>query len=295
MAFNLEDKMKWSELAPSLQDKFIELEDAIKDQNVSYTQESSDIRWTVGDTPPFNPKNNAEMWFDTKYKVLRAFAQNNWEFTRAAWYGGDSSGITPPPTTDDPTPDPDIPEYEPQEYTYTYLTHTESQNSITHEYNADICTIEADGSQNVRYIFQGTNSKYHIVINVDSLTNASGQVVCYLLGVTGSTDVPVELGSAHLWKVDKGVGNIDIEEGVEDRGWCIFDTDSPGRMVVKINPGDKPNDTTFQSTYFPADFPYRYPIASWTGGAGTVPPAPARNYPTISGSFSINIEVKSTY
>ena len=295
MAFNLEDKVKWTELSPSLQQKFIDLQDAISDQHFQYNEFSDGIRWTVGDTPPFNPKNNAEMWFDTKYKVIRAYASNNWEFTRAAWYGGDQSGITPPPTTDNPVPDPDIPTYEPKTYTYTYLTHNESQNSVTHQYNEQLCTIEEDGSQNVRYVFQGTECKYRVQINVGSLSNTAGQVVCYLLGVTGANTVPVELGTAHLWKVDKGVGNIDVTNSLNDYDWCIFDTDSPGRMVVKINPGDKPNDTTWQSTYFPADFPYRYPISTWTGGSGTTPAPPTRNYPTIKGSFSITVTVSCKY
>lgn len=295
MAFNLEDKMKWSELSPSLQKKFTELQDAIADQNRDYTVNTTNVRWTVGDTAPFNPVNNGEMWFDTKYKVVRGYAQNNWEFTRAAWYGGDSSGITPPPTTDDPTPDPDIPTYEPTVHSYTYLTHTESANSITHEYNDTICTTEADGSQNVRFRFSGTDCKYNVNINVNSLSNSSGQTVCYLLGVTGSQDTPIELGDSHLWKVDKGVGNVNQDYGLEAYDWCVFDTDSQKRTVVKINPGDKPNDTTWQSTYFSSEFPYRYPIASWTGGSSSTPPAPTRNYPAISGSFSITVSVSDTY
>ena len=224
------------------------------DKNMSsFDNLMNNSRLTISTDPPMHSETNRDVWWDDNYDVVRAYmAQYNdneqlgdssWQYTRAAWYGGDSSGITPPPTTDDPTPDPDVPTYEPETRTYTYLTHTESQNSLTHEYNEQLCTIEADGSQNVRYVYQGTECKYQVQINVDSLNNSAGQVVGYLLGVTGANTVPVELGTAHLWKVDKGVGNVDVTESLNDYDWCIFDTDSPGRQVVKINPGDKPNDT----------------------------------------------------
>lgn len=100
MSFNLEDKIKWSELSPSLQNKF-KIAEGYKGQliNVS-TEQTEDSQFTIDWTAPSSKENNKNLWIDEKLRIARAFTENYWEFTRAAWA---TSGMTPQsPTTSTP-------------------------------------------------------------------------------------------------------------------------------------------------------------------------------------------------
>lgn len=289
MAFNKENKIKWSEISPSLQSRFTALEDATRNQLSSAKKLTNGIRFTFSDTPPFNLKNNSEIWIDTKYRVIRTFADQNLEFTRAAWYGGDPSGITPPPSEDPETPGIDVPPYEPTEHTGTYLTHTESATSVIHEYGDEYISYNSEGETSVMYNFVGMGK-----VRIQITTNVTNDVdVGYLLGVTGANGVYQENGTPYIWTIKKGV-TVDQTLQFNPGDWCVFDIDSEKRQIDYIYPGDKPNDTEYLSTYFPADYPYRFPISTWDNPS-SAPPEPERHYEAIKGDFSVIITLTDSY
>lgn len=295
MAFNLEDKIKWEELSPSLQAKFKELEDAINEQDQSHNQSMGGVRVTVNEVAPVGPVNNAELWWDETYKVLRAYGENNWEFTRAAWYGGDSSGIQPPPTGDEEIPEPEIPEYHPKTYTNNYMIHTQTGTSIQHEWNSEYTTEEQYGT-NIRYIFGRTISpnKNKVTITVDVSALTTSGTVGYLLAVTGLGSEGMEYGDPHLWPIDKSRGNVNDFMDVENGDYFAGDVDCYGFECKKIVPGNQPNDDVYGTIYFPADFPYRVDVANWNT-PGQDPTIPTRNYPAVQGTFKITITFTETY
>jgi len=300
MAFNLEDKIKWSELSPSLQQKFKDLETSVTQQRQDNDNKLNGIRISVSDTAPFNPKNNAELWFDTQYKVLRAYAENNWEFTRAAWYGGDQSGIEQPPTSDGEITPPEIPPYTPKQHKDYYMRFNETATSNSLEWNMDYCTQETLGL-NVRHVFgKGYNTSEHpnkvtITINVSSLTTTgTNDTVAYLLAVTGNAAEEMEYGDAHLWPISKTRGNINETLILENGQYFAADGDSQRTRCSKVVPGNKPNDVIYGTIYFPAEFPYRVDVAGWND-PNIQPSIPERSYPAVAGSFSCQIDIEEWY
>lgn len=300
MSFNLEDKIKWSELSPSLQQKFKDLETAVSEQRIYSDSKLNGIRITVSDTAPFNPKNNAELWFDTAYKVLRAYSENNWEFTRAAWYGGDSSGIQQPPTSDGEITPPEIPPYSSTQHKDYYMKFTESATSNSLQWNMTYCTQETVGL-NVRYIFgKGYNTNEHpnkitVSVDVSSLTTTgTDDTVGYILAVTGNAEEGMEYGDAHLWPISKTHGNINEEIIIENGQYFAADVDSQRTRCTKVVPGNKPNDIIYGTIYFPADFPYRVDVNSWND-PNTDPAIPERHYPAVVGNFTSQIYFEEWY
>ena len=86
MSFNLEDKVRWDELSPSLQDELKSLYNRYHAMYGVFENTNNTIRITVGKNPPkFAIKYN-ELWFDTKYMVLRCLTDDGWILTRAYWY-----------------------------------------------------------------------------------------------------------------------------------------------------------------------------------------------------------------
>ena len=78
-------KVKWSELSPSLQEKFKNLENKVHDRAIDNSITVDSVKITISDKAPLHPENDKNLWIDTKYQVLRGYSENNWEPTRAAW------------------------------------------------------------------------------------------------------------------------------------------------------------------------------------------------------------------
>lgn len=96
-SFDLEDRITWDELAPSLQDKFKELWNKIYATNGYLDDRTNNIRITIGTAPPNKPIEYMEYWFDTRYMVTRAYVDGKWELTRAAWYGKNHNTVVSTP------------------------------------------------------------------------------------------------------------------------------------------------------------------------------------------------------
>lgn len=95
--FDLEDKVGWDELAPSLQDKFAELWNKLYMNNAWIDDRTGGIRVTIAAAPPSNPVEYCELWFDTRFMIWRTLRRGNWELTRAAWYPKDHTTVTSTP------------------------------------------------------------------------------------------------------------------------------------------------------------------------------------------------------
>ena len=123
--FNEEDKVKWSELSPSLQARFAELEDMRHSLTVNSQDRIETTRLTISRIAPTKPANNADLWIDEKYRIARAFTEYNWEFTRAAWA---TSGFVPsnPQTSTDIPPDPSGGSTTPVNKSFNFITQVDN-------------------------------------------------------------------------------------------------------------------------------------------------------------------------
>lgn len=123
--FNEEDKVKWSELSPSLQARFTELENMRHSLVVNSKDRIEATRLTISRIAPTKPSNNADLWIDEKYRIARAFTENNWEFTRAAWA---TSGFVPsnPQTSTDIPPDPSGGSTTPVNKSFNFITQVDN-------------------------------------------------------------------------------------------------------------------------------------------------------------------------
>lgn len=100
--YDEENKIKWSEIAPSLQERFLAIGRMIDSNMQQMDDLINNIRLTISYDPPLHPEPNRDVWWDLNYHVLRFYMDKTpedssneykWEFTRGAWYGGSSSDI----------------------------------------------------------------------------------------------------------------------------------------------------------------------------------------------------------
>lgn len=104
ITYDPEEQITWDEIAPSLQDRFKRLAESIDINMDNFNNKINNYRLTISYDPPLNAEQDRDIWWDLNYDVLRAYtptdvtAQNKtykWQYTRAAWYGGDSSDVKP--------------------------------------------------------------------------------------------------------------------------------------------------------------------------------------------------------
>lgn len=92
-SFNLEDKVRWEEWAPSLQDK---LKALLNKWSAGYGWSSNyagAVRITIGPVAPQNCVQYSDIWWDTRYQVLRVLTEEGWILTRGAWHAGANSDV----------------------------------------------------------------------------------------------------------------------------------------------------------------------------------------------------------
>ena len=99
--YDTEKLIRYESWSPSLQARLKKIEDSIGNNQTKVGRRINNINLTFSDFPPPTPDDKLNMWIDTKYRVLRVFAENNWEFTRCSWYVGTKPQIYTP-VTDDP-------------------------------------------------------------------------------------------------------------------------------------------------------------------------------------------------
>lgn len=329
MAFNKENLNKWSELAPSLQKRFKDLEDAIKNQQTNINNKTDNARITFGYAAPSKPVNNAELWIDEKNRILRAYADSNWEFTRAAWYGGVKPDVAESGSTTIKPPTP----YEPTEHNDIYFTFNPANTPNTQwSVNSD------DGNGNVSHMFVFNSSKpisVRVQIDMSKVTNRTDNLG-FLLAVFGKaynkdnpsdttyTHGTIDWGKGVAWKLGANLnaeGKIDeeitdaskiisapdtsqiqtIDLKLDTGYYCVFDIDCKSHAFETIWPGDmiktETNDTQ-GSTYFGNTVYHDYclPISTWKEGSPwPTRPFPNTSYASPSAPFTVTITCKSTY
>lgn len=93
LSFNLEDKVRWEEWAPSLQDKLKALLNKWQAGYAWAVNYAGATRISIGPTAPQNCVKYADVWWDTRYHVARVLTNEGWILTRGAWYQGANTDV----------------------------------------------------------------------------------------------------------------------------------------------------------------------------------------------------------
>lgn len=286
MAFNLEDKIKWSELAPSLQKKFTDIDSIIKAEHDKTINQMHNIRTTISRSAPSNPTNDKEIWADEKYRVMRAFSDNFWEFTRAGW---SAPGTAPPdPARENPViPEIPITPTVPSKYEVTFL------NAHLTAFDGTINPgAEIDNGFGWVFSFIGTNPKAHIKIEKSLSTDNPLDLLAYILIAIGqNSDINSrEKANGTVIKIDGSNSQniIDIDVPVSTDQYIVFDVESKFTQLTQINPGDVASSDGPFIKYDKIQYPYSYPIS--TLGPAVLPTdKPIPPFATVNGTITITI------
>ena len=169
--FNEEDKVKWSELSPSLQNRFKELEMMKTSLTTSSIGRIETTRINISRVAPAKPSNNSDLWIDEKYRIARAFTENNWEFTRAAWA---TSGFVPsnPQISTDIPPDPTVIDRPLVTETFNYMTHIDNPvtGQVSRAYGPKVNSLQLNGSTAPIIVLYGKDIKIHITTSCSDTT-----------------------------------------------------------------------------------------------------------------------------
>ena len=169
--FNEEDKVKWSELSPSLQNRFKELEMMKTSLSTVSIGRIETTRINISRVAPSKPSNNSDLWIDEKYRIARAFTENNWEFTRAAWA---TSGFVPsnPQISTDIPPDPTVIDRPLVTETFNYMTHIDNPvtGQVSRAYGPKVDSLKLNGSTAPIIVLYGKDIKIHITTSCSDTT-----------------------------------------------------------------------------------------------------------------------------
>lgn len=282
MAFNPEDKIKWTELAPSLQKKFTDIESIIKTDHSNTITQMSDTRTTISRIAPQNPVNNKEIWADEKYRVMRAFSENFWEFTRAGWAEPGTKPIDPDRETP-PQPPIDIKPATPTRKEVTFLTAKLTSFGGQINPSSDI----TEGTNSWMYRVLGTEPKCTIAIT-KTLSSSSDDLLAYILIAIGKNGATKDTFTGTAIKID-GTNNpstITIDVPLTDDQCVTFDIESLYTTITQFNPSDIVADdfTKFDTT----QYPYVYPVSK-LGTAITPADKPVPPFVAPQGTIEISI------
>lgn len=179
--FNDEDKVKWSELSPSLQNRFKELEMMKSSLTVSSVDRIETTRLTISRVAPTKPSNNADLWIDEKYRIARAFTENNWEFTRAAWA---TSGFIPsdPQTSTDIPPSPTGGSSTPVDKSFTFITQIDNPTTgqVSRTYGKEVAGLRDTQFSRVELnpiTIYGYNIVMHVSVSASSVSGYVGNLI----------------------------------------------------------------------------------------------------------------------
>lgn len=327
--FNKENLNTWNELAPSLQEKFIDLENKLSDMDNSVSDDNKSVRITFGYSAPKEPKNNAELWIDERHRIIRAFTEDNWEFTRAAWFGGvkpdviTNSGVAP----DNP--------YKAMPHTDEYFTY-DSSKSVPCSWSVNEPSDNGKGYFS-RIVFSGAKPiSVNLTIDMSGVNNKKADLG-YLLAVFGKAydknnpSDPSYVGGNGLGSIEHGKGvcwqlnaltipdngkvteeitnGNRIETATPDRSavasinlnldtgyYCLFDIDCYNHGLERIMPGSitpgKGKDLQGTTYFGNTVFPYLYDLSA---NKTTEDVHKHSSYSKIDGKMIIKVTITSTY
>ena len=128
-------------------------------------------RINISRVAPAKPSNNSDLWIDEKYRITRAFTENNWEFTRAAWA---TSGFIPsnPQISTDIPPDPTVIDRPLVTETFNYMTHIDNPvtGQVSRAYGPKVNSLQLNGSTAPIIALYGKDIKIHITTSCSDTT-----------------------------------------------------------------------------------------------------------------------------
>ena len=289
-SFNTENLIKFSDLAPSLQKMFYDLEGATYENFEQSDRRLNSKRVTVDMFPPGNPKNNVDIWIDTRYRCLRVFTEDNWEFTRVAWYGGDKTQILNPPTED-----PALTDYKhagaqtKPHVEYIFATFTITQSSVMIAYKEGVPTtnpaINLNGDVN------------NIEISYEVSGGSISGTVGYILGVKFKSDK--YSGTKVCIPINKNSDKVTIPGAYMDR--FMVDVHSASRPklenIIPLRFAPTGISADKEGVYYP-EFPYGYTLGQVNGIIAALgangsyqPPGVPGSYSPLSGTVTVTVKV----
>lgn len=290
--YDTEKLIKYNALSPSLQARIKKLEDDASKMTTSYTKTHNDIRMTFANFPPSSPQESKEFWVDTKYRVLRVYAEGNWEFTRAAWYKGTNGTPSAPITTDPSVPTISVGS-QPVSHNITYMTYLSGSGNVVRPVDAN-------------YFINGVVDSFIIERAINIVCPAGKDVpVGYILMVIYNNKV--EDGTAYAWPISQNEDKNAILWGKYDdkHKYLPANAFAHGKQfVIEVDTNDHHSQYITPVSFDPkidtdkyggtvyfgnTSFPYCISRAEADAAiaAGTYPNKP-RNYASYSGHFTIS-------
>lgn len=295
--FDTEKLIKWSNLSPSLKKRFTDLEEYISTMGSNFGKKYNRKRFTFSDFPPLNPVESSDIWVDKRYRVVRFFAENNWEFTRAAWFNDGNSGYVDPPKVDPSIPNPEEgPVYHPTQHTLNYMTYNSTSNAPV--YNTAILP-EYTSNGNISYSSFSTNTTLYIKLSGNVVSTNDSSVLGYVLGYIYPTKM--QNGMAVEVQITQGAINSGrlYTYPISDRYMFGFDVDTNSHDVVfATTDSQKATAGAEGLPYMPPPFPYSYTYDDWVKFKDIKDPTQfhhQRAYEAFSGSYNIEMYFVTTY
>ena len=307
MSFNFEDKVKWSELSPSLQKRFTDIENLTRSQaKQDLENQLNGTRITIGKRAPSNPVNNKELWIDEKYRIARAFNENYWEFTRAVW-AKSSTLSTPddPARTDiDHTGDAGggtyTPSTPPTLRRYKLFTYTDNGTTSNLIGTSESIGTMPSGDDFISYSYIGTNPSAEIVVDLTGCNNANSDLLAYLFIAVGDisdskkshatgyayeisvdalkrqhfrqTSHKVQTGASWHRVYDPIYTLVLGSDVIKTGKYIMGDVESKNRGAREmeyLTPADASNDIIDATKFSESQYPYPYPTSRL--GAAIIP------------------------
>ena len=312
-SFTLENKVAWEELSPSLQARFKNIQSMIDTGLKKFNGQKDNSDITMSRKAPMNPINNKSLWIDEKYRVARAFTENYWEFTRAAWANGDYSNAPDPGTTDPGVPDIDVPTYTPKKHNIHFATWTETATSGSLTPGPDCQSVNSDGEINVGYAFTGSNCSITYTFDISKCHNTDKDLLGYLFYAYGpASDYSVASETISVFKITlpnirklTSIGNGKYKTVIScNSGTHIkHEIESKQCRLSVIMPGDQAVDALDIIKVNTSDYPYYIPVSK-IGIANVIPnyadaegggSKPVGDYIAINGTISLSIDLEETY
>lgn len=331
MSFNFEDKIKWSELSPSLQKRFTDVENLVKSQAKSDLEgQLNGTRITIGKRAPSNPINDKELWIDEKYRIARAFDEKYWEFTRAVW--AKSSTLTTPSdpsrvdkdltgTTGGGTYTPPAP----TERMYDLFTYTDNGSTANLAGSTESTkTDQLSGEEIISYSFLGENTYVTISITMTEIKNSDSDLLAYLFLIVGDiSDQDKSHATGYVYAIEKDkliadgfeyhiggtklnkrhIYTLKLDSSIIKKGKYIMGEVESLRRGAKqleyVDPGDVASSTYGCTKFDTSQYPYSYPISTlttppvigYTDEGGSKPRPP---FKAVNGNLTISISVHET-
>ena len=280
--YDTEKLIRYESWSPSLQARLKKIENSIGNNQTKVGKRINKIKLTFSDFPPPTPEDKMNMWIDTKYRVLRVFAENNWEFTRCSWYVGTNPVIYTPVTDDDPNPS-SSPTQVPTKHKKTLFT-----------YNLSNSSGNLSNSPQTEMVI-GTGAKVTVKVTGASTSsvNTNRQLGCVVL-IHWSSGSNKESASVKQYEI---LGNGTVTWNLSSSESFVCEVDTNYNYLDKIRAvsfDPTTDDNASGGTQIGAPFKYQYTKANIdAAGPDNAPIQTPRDY--ARGTFRLEVTFEQTY